>query len=847
MAHNQQENSNLADDFLRDAAAAAAAAETASRDSTLSWENVQQPQPTNVAAVQQDPWHGKELPQTKHQYVATGDAWRAYQPNSPSQSSQVYASTAQPSQLEQQFQQLQAMMQNLGQQMQQQQTAHATSYAAPSGMPTVTSTEPSPYGGKGKSTMTYIPQWPDKWDATTSNETARPASSGLDAGSFSQHLPPLPDTEFNKLVGDRPRNQQSQWGNQWGWYNNAPGSSPEGKDPIPKWDGTHPAQRLRPWLKELRMWRQLTVAPSWRHGHMLMQSFPEHSWMRQLSGRIPEESILTDECWEIILREILTHMKPYLDIETKVLIEQTLYGTTRENKETFASYLTRKVTKNRDLSATLGYSKTSCKSCGAPCEHKVEIPEVIWAHILERGAHLTDEQRDRMNLWDSGAKTSERLTELLLRLDRKDHLVAQALAGVKNTATHPQATFLGTSNPERLDDSVRDALGKEAGEPPSTTSEQPIGNWNYPVDYPDDYDDSSDSDFDQAYYDDDGEPLQEDGEVLIPFDPDQEYDEREAADLRTFAVTYQQVRGALQATRTGREQKTYKKLFAKGKGKGKKPPKPFRKGQPPRVKKPDKRTPYKDRVGGKSTRQTWNKFKSNIVCYKCGKKGHISANCTSSSGSGRKDGPSQKSAQSGPSNYFLHTHSSLPRRDYTDTYFIHVSSLGGEGSPGVWYVGTSSGCIESCGFYPFFAGLSISVGHGLLDTGAQGPVIGVIRWQQWAKALALFFGLRPVFSSKLQLGGSAGGVGGESRIIGVCEMPMGIGGVSSSMEWQICEDPNPSHPVPPLIPITYIRDADCLIDVNNRKMTQRACNNKVAELVDLDTGHQSTSMMNFGT
>ena len=190
MAHNQQENSNLADDFLRDAAAAAAA-ETGSRDSTLSWENVQQPQPTNVAAVQQDPWHGKELPQTKHQYVATGDAWRAYQPNSPSQSSQVYASTAQPSQLEQQFQQLQAMMQNLGQQMQQQQTAHATSYAAPSGMPTVTSTEPSPYGGKGKPTMTFIPQWPDKWDATTSNETACPASSGLDAGSFSQHLPCL--------------------------------------------------------------------------------------------------------------------------------------------------------------------------------------------------------------------------------------------------------------------------------------------------------------------------------------------------------------------------------------------------------------------------------------------------------------------------------------------------------------------------------------------------------------------------------------------------------------------------------------------------------------------------------
>ena len=30
-------------------------------------------------------------------------------------------------------------------------------------------------------------------------------------------------------------------------------------------------------------------------------------------------------------------------------------------------------------------------------------------------------------------------------------------------------------------------------------------------------------------------------------------------------------------------------------------------------------------------------------------------------------------------------------------------------------------------------------------------------------------------------------------------------------------------------------------------MIQRACNNKIAELVDLETGHQSTSMMSFGT
>merc|ERR1711953_914468 len=78
-------------------------------------------------------------------------------------------------------------------------------------------------------------------------------------------------------------------------------------------------------------------------------------------------------------------------------------------------------------------------------------------------------------------------------------------------------------------------------------------------------------------------------------------------------------------------------------------------------------------------------------------------------------------------------------------------------------------------------------------------------------------------------------------------MPMGVGGVSSSMEWQICEDPDPNQPVPPLLPISYIRNADGLIDVSGKKMIQRACNNKIAELEDLETGHQSTSLMSFGT
>ena len=111
-----------------------------------------------------------------------------------------------------------------------------------------------------------------------------------------------------------------------------------------------------------------------------------------------------------------------------------------------------------------------------------------------------------------------------------------------------------------------------------------------------DYDSDASSNYDQACWDDDGEPLMEDGEVLIPCEPDQDYREEDAIVLRNFAVTYQQVRGALQASRKGREQKTYKKLFAKGKGKSARPPRSFQKGHAPRKKEFDVRTPFRDKA-----------------------------------------------------------------------------------------------------------------------------------------------------------------------------------------------------------------------------------------------------------
>ena len=69
---------------------------------------------------------------------------------------------------------------------------------------------------------------------------------------------------------------------------------------------------------------------------------------------------------------------------------------------------------------------------------------------------------------------------------------------------------------------------------------------------------SEDEEFDMEVWDDDGSPLvDENGFTLVPMDDNVEYDESTAQKLMTFAVTYRQVRGALQGQRKGRDQKLY--------------------------------------------------------------------------------------------------------------------------------------------------------------------------------------------------------------------------------------------------------------------------------------------------
>ena len=76
--------------------------------------------------------------------------------------------------------------------------------------------------------------------------------------------------------------------------------------------------------------------------------------MTDCVNRIPEEFEFRRERYGMIMREILTQMKPYLDVGIKVIMEEYVWGTKRQNKESMSSYITRKTTKRRDFCSAFG-------------------------------------------------------------------------------------------------------------------------------------------------------------------------------------------------------------------------------------------------------------------------------------------------------------------------------------------------------------------------------------------------------------------------------------------------------------------------------------------------------------
>ena len=89
--------------------------------------------------------------------------------------------------------------------------------------------------------------------------------------------------------------------------------------------------------------------------------------------------------------KILIRLKPYLDIESDVIMEELIYHLDRQSKETFNSYINRKFQKYRELQAALGNVTIKCEKCSATSTQVKEFPDEFWTFLIKRGSKLNEE------------------------------------------------------------------------------------------------------------------------------------------------------------------------------------------------------------------------------------------------------------------------------------------------------------------------------------------------------------------------------------------------------------------------------------------------------------------------
>ena len=134
-----------------------------------------------------------------------------------------------------------------------------------------------------------------------------------------------------------------------------------------------------------------------------------------------------------------------------------------------------------------------------------------------------------------------------------------------------------------------------------------------------------------------------------------------------------------------------------------------------------------------------------------------------------------------------------------------------------------------------FCGLSTMASHGIVDTAAQNGLVGHGALVKLESALRSH-GLRISWSEKT---GCARGVGGSAKVVGVAEIPLGLGGINGILETTVVQDD-----VPLLIPVNLLQNVQAKIDLKKCELEMQKFEVKVP-MQRMPSGHFSISVLEF--
>ena len=128
-----------------------------------------------------------------------------------------------------------------------------------------------------------------------------------------------------------------------------------------------------------------------------------------------------------------------------------------------------------------------------------------------------------------------------------------------------------------------------------------------------------------------------------------------------------------------------------------------------------------------------------------------------------------------------------------------------------------------------FTGFEGDPGESLTDTAAQSGIMDLRPFRKAEEAVFYKFGLK---LRVIHGNNQAVGIGGKAKVLGKVEMPSGMGGVNGAVKYTVVDSPG----VPPLTPVSLLKQVGAVIDLNNNTMELKKIG-ATTSLRVLPTGH----------
>ncbi|CAK9103401.1 unnamed protein product, partial [Durusdinium trenchii] len=134
-----------------------------------------------------------------------------------------------------------------------------------------------------------------------------------------------------------------------------------------------------------------------------------------------------------------------------------------------------------------------------------------------------------------------------------------------------------------------------------------------------------------------------------------------------------------------------------------------------------------------------------------------------------------------------------------------------------------------------FSGITTSGSLGIIDTAAQGGLIGRPALRHLEESLK-GHGLQVVWNGKQA---QAKGIGGDAKVCGVVEIPVGIGGVNTLIEATVVEDE-----VPFLLSIQFLKQVGAIVNLQESSLALTAFD-KSSRIHHMPSGHVAVQVLDF--